>query len=319
MKKVKLKIRKQVWIALAVIIILSGSLLVIIQVKNNKEQKSNVFTRLQDKGYLENEINLLKEHFPKEKLEELANNEKDVFLVELFKDKYFIKDNLERYLDYHKSNESTEAKDTVSAVNTFNDYEIYEHDIEADLEKDNLVLINRFYHFNSDYKPDDLVNVSNKYYYGSNHKLRSEANEAFIKMWNAAYQEDIYLLIITSYRDYESQAKIYQEYKDFKGSDYADKLVARPGYSEHQTGLALDIFSKESTMTEDYLDTQVCSWLRSNAYKYGFIERYKLGKENITGFDAEPWHYRYVGLDAANVIYNNDITLEEYYAYFLRE
>ena len=83
---------------------------------------------------------------------------------------------------------------------------------------------------------------------------------------------------------------------------------ARPGHSEHQLGYAVDI----NTVQEKFKNTKEYAFLKDNAYKYGFIERYKEGKEFITGYGYEPWHYRYVGIDAAKIIYENDLTLEEY-------
>ena len=136
-------------------------------------------------------------------------------------------------------------------------------------------------------------------------------------MWEDAYKENIYLIINSSYRNYESQENVYNDYKRQQGEAYADKIAARPGYSEHQTGLALDIFSKENTLTSNFKGSTAYNWLVNNAYKYGFIERYKDDTEDITGFKAEAWHWRYVGIDAATYIYENNITFDEYYAYFL--
>ena len=100
------------------------------------------------------------------------------------------------------------------------------------------------------------------------------------------------------------------------GSEYADEIAARPGHSEHQTGLALDIFCTTNSNTKTFKDSEAYQWLLNNAYKYGFILRYPEGKENITGFTFESWHYRYVGTEIATYIYENDITFDEYYAYF---
>ena len=96
----------------------------------------------------------------------------------------------------------------------------------------------------------------------------------------------------------------------------ADLKAARPGYSEHQTGLALDITTRLAE-DEEFVNTEEFSWLKENAHKYGFILRYPEGKENITGYSYEPWHYRYVGIDVATKIYNENITFDEYYAYYI--
>ena len=96
-------------------------------------------------------------------------------------------------------------------------------------------------------------------------------------------------------------------------------MAARAGHSEHQTGLSLDIFSKTDTTTSNFKNSLAYTWLTNNAYKYGFIERYPENKEDITGFSAEAWHWRYVGVDAATYIHENDITFDEYYAYYLED
>ena len=111
-------------------------------------------------------------------------------------------------------------------------------------------------------------------------------------------------------RDYSYQEKLWNSYSNSKGENWADSVAARAGFSEHQTGLALDIVTYGSTMN-NFENSDEFKWLSKNAYKYGFILRYPKGKEHITGYKYEPWHYRYVG-DIASTIYNRNITLEEY-------
>ena len=113
---------------------------------------------------------------------------------------------------------------------------------------------------------------------------------------------------------YQEQIEVEKLYLRDYGQSYVDKFVAKPGYSEHQTGLALDIGSRKSNI---FLSSREYQWMQENAYKYGFIYRFSKKYENITGFRSEAWHYRYVGKKIAKYIYENDITLEEYYAMFL--
>ncbi|MCL1877201.1 M15 family metallopeptidase [Candidatus Saccharibacteria bacterium] len=121
------------------------------------------------------------------------------------------------------------------------------------------------------------------------------------EMRQAAMEEGIYLVFNDAYRNQEQQQWLY----DTLGS----RLAQKPGYSEHETGLAIDFsFNQLSS----YDQTQMWNWLKNNSYKYGFILRYPAGKESITGIDYEAWHYRYVGKDAAKIIYENDWVLEEY-------
>lgn len=98
-----------------------------------------------------------------------------------------------------------------------------------------------------------------------------------------------------------------------------DRPLLRPrGYSEHQTGLALDVIAPGGTLN-GFKNTQQFVWMRDNAHRFGFILRYGDGMEYITGYKFEPWHYRYVGVDAATFIYENDLTFEEYYAYYVKK
>ena len=127
----------------------------------------------------------------------------------------------------------------------------------------------------------------------------------------------IYLIINSSYRPYTEQEQLYNEYTELYGQRGADTIASRPGYSEHQTGLALDIFSKDSTTRSTFKDSAAYTWLINNSYKYGFILRYPEGKESLTGFEFEAWHYRYVGKKHAKAVHEKNITYDEYYAYYL--
>ena len=125
-------------------------------------------------------------------------------------------------------------------------------------------------------------------------------------------KENIILIGSSAYRSYKSQLRILKEETDKKGVDYADKYVAKPGQSEHQSGLAVDVTNRVRCFDKTSKESQ---WLANNAYKFGFILRYPDGKEDITGYNYEPWHIRYVGKDIAKEIYMKNITLEEYLSY----
>ncbi|MEG0469142.1 MAG: M15 family metallopeptidase [Longicatena sp.] len=112
----------------------------------------------------------------------------------------------------------------------------------------------------------------------------------------------------SGFRSFDTQAGLYRNYVNNYGSQEADTFSARPGYSEHQTGLAFDLLHKDGTLVENSAEV---NWIATNAHKYGFIVRYQVGKEHITGYQAEPWHIRYIGSLATDV-YNSGLTLEEY-------
>ena len=211
--------------------------------------------------------------------------------------------------------------DIIRDINIHLDKDFYEDTEKANTTLDTTLLVNKHYLLDKDYIPEDLVNVSQNYAWGEvgSQKVREIAYNAFLDMWNAANEEGYYLMINSSYRSYEDQEIVYNNYKNSSGERFADSIAARPGSSEHQTGLALDIFSKTNTNKNTFSQTDEAKWLKENAHNYGFILRYPEDKVDITGYSFESWHYRYVGKDIATYIYENDITYEEYYAYFLED
>ncbi|WP_227396480.1 M15 family metallopeptidase [Jeotgalibacillus aurantiacus] len=142
-----------------------------------------------------------------------------------------------------------------------------------------------------------------------------EARAAFNQMAEAASAEGITLVAFSTFRSYDYQVDLYNRYVDQHGQEEADRFSARPGYSEHQTGLGFDIgeAGQEEHWAEDsFKDTAGAKWLAENAHEYGFILRYPAGKEEITGYQYESWHFRYLGKELATEVYNSGLTLEEY-------
>ncbi len=234
---------------------------------------------------------------------------------------YYIHEYLERYLKYENNLtitfDSQEAmRDyVITAVNSNLDYAFYTLDESANLEKQYLLLVNKYYKLSEDYVPENLVTIASTY--GASLLLESTVYEQYKLMWSAAKQEGLSLYIRSPYRSYRTQQTLYNRYVAADGKAVADTYSARPGYSEHQTGLAFDVTSP-STNFDTFEYSQEFEWLKNNAHKYGFILRYPKGKEYITGYMYEPWHYRYVGVEAATKIYETGLTYEEYYAYYVR-
>lgn len=146
-------------------------------------------------------------------------------------------------------------------------------------------------------------------------QLRTEAANAFNLMLTAAKTEGATAMrYISGYRSYAKQEQLYNNYVAQDGQTAADTYSARPGHSEHQTGLAVDIGEGGGCDLETcFENTTSANWVASNAYKYGFILRYPKGKDTITGYQYEPWHLRYLGINEAAAVYNSGKTLEEYY------
>jgi len=169
-----------------------------------------------------------------------------------------------------------------------------------------ILLVNESHTLSADYVPESLVNLFTMRHSfrlaSSDIYLAYECYEAAQEMFAAAETQNVNGFIITSgYRSYSRQAEVFAESKD----GYAQK----PGCSEHQTGLSFDVTAEN---VNGFETTEQYKWLRANAHKYGFIQRYPANKASVTGISYEPWHYRYVGVEAATYIRENNITLEEY-------
>lgn len=186
----------------------------------------------------------------------------------------------------------------------------------AYIEIDKLMLVNKQRPLGKDFVPGDLVRPQ---YTAANRTadgqyLTREAADAFNKLAADALAAGHEIVVTTAYRSYNFQSYLYNSYVEKDGQALADTYSAQPGKSEHQTGLAADVSSPSVNyeLTTAYGDTAEGKWLAENGWKYGFIIRYPLGKENITGYTYEPWHLRYVGQDAAKAIKQANLTLEEY-------
>lgn len=179
----------------------------------------------------------------------------------------------------------------------------------------NLVLVNKKYPLNSSYVPSNLINPNVPSVNESKTKMTPEAAKALEALFFKANNDNIKLTAISGYRSYTRQNEIFaSSIRKYGSVAAANQFSARPGQSEHQTGLAMDISSPSVnyTLTQSYAKTREGEWLKNNAPQFGFIVRYSKGKENITGYQFEPWHLRYVGKSASLNITSRSITLEEY-------
>jgi len=173
-----------------------------------------------------------------------------------------------------------------------------------------LVLVNKNNQLKSNYIPNDLESIS-LLYSNADKYLRSIARVQFEKLSEDAANLGYRIVAVSAYRDYNYQNELFNYYVKEKGLEYALDCSAKPGHSEHQTGLAVDVEGSNRDY-DNFIDSKEYNWMKDNAHKYGFILRYPKGKEHITGFKFEPWHYRYVGINLATYLYQNNLTLEEY-------
>ncbi|KAB7673037.1 D-alanyl-D-alanine carboxypeptidase family protein [Bacillus sp. B1-b2] len=180
-------------------------------------------------------------------------------------------------------------------------------------------LVNKDFGLPDTYAPSDLVRPNVSFSFGDQDieksYMREEAARALEKMFTVAQNEGIHLFAVSGYRSFTRQKEVFDAEVSQVGEEKAVEAVAYPGNSEHQTGLAMDISSQSVNflLTEDYGVTVEGQWLANNAHLFGFILRYPQGKEDITKYKYEPWHFRYVGEKSAKDIYENDWTLEEYF------
>lgn len=178
--------------------------------------------------------------------------------------------------------------------------------------KSNIMLVNKYNELDSKYEPENLVNPNIPFVNDSiedERYMQDIAAQAIEELFYTAKYEGIELIATSAYRSYQKQLDTYTKRVNLKGKEEADKYVAQPGKSEHQTGLSIDITNRKRRFTKHCKEAR---WLAKNAHRFGFILRYPEGKEHITGILYEPWHVRYVGKEVAKNIFERGITLEEY-------
>lgn len=197
------------------------------------------------------------------------------------------------------------SQDTVTQQRTNS----YVNISEADTSDGILILVNKSHKFREGYRPGDLIPIDEAYNRGAMNLLRKEAASAFANMCRRAARDSITLWNRSAYRSDTVQRELFENAVRRSGLTNAEQFSARPGHSEHQSGLTTDI----NSVHYSFGNTPESAWLREHAHRFGFIERYPPGKEHITGYRYEPWHYRYVGKKAATYIYQHKITLEEYH------
>jgi len=179
------------------------------------------------------------------------------------------------------------------------------------------VLVNKTFALPDNYKPNDLVEPDIPFIFKEKSEkrlMRKEAAQALEKLVEGAKKDGIYLAGVSGFRSQATQKSLFERYVKQDGEEKARMYSAVPGHSEHQTGLAMDVSGSDGkcAASDCFAGTKEAEWLAKNAHKYGFIIRYPKGKEDITGYQYEPWHLRYVGTDIAQEIAEKDLTLEEY-------
>lgn len=271
-----------------------------------KEDLLHLGYDLKDIEVIENKISNIdvKEYFLKEKYDNVTS-----YINAL----YFIPKNIDRYVNYYNKNKNMSYDNVILNVNMNLDYEFYTNINTLHDYLDVTTLVNKYNKLPDNYEIDDLVTLD-KEYSSRGEKIREIAYKDLKVMFDKAREDGINLNVISGYRTSEKQNTLFKNSVKKNGIEHALMYSAKMGHSEHQLGLAIDI----NTTQESFKNTNEYKWLKNNSYKYGFIERYKENKENITGFAYEPWHYRYIGIDNATKVFTENITYEEYVIKFLK-
>ena len=240
----------------------------------------------------------------------IVHQEHDTIAIPVLGMRYFIDDNFSRYLAFHKKDSTSAPLDVIVAlVNVGYDRDRESSAVPCDTSKGQLMLVNGRHYLDENYKPENLATFSMDYCY-ENQRAQSVVVDAFMVMQQACKEQtDAQLMVNSAYRSYQDQIGTYK--RNPKG------YAARAGSSEHQTGYAIDVTSRQHPMRWPF-DTSVEGvWMREHCHDYGFILRYPEKQSHIFGFAYEPWHLRYVGKDVAKRIHDEDITFDEYYAYYI--
>ncbi len=221
----------------------------------------------------------------------------------------------ERYINYKNDNPDLSVEQAIVFVNIGLDNEFYTNISIID-EPEAIDACSNKYNSLGEYKPDDLVKLPEKITNRSrDFYMREIAAEAFEKMVNDASLEGYEIKAMSTYRSYDYQKTLYNNYVAEDGVEGADIYSARAGHSEHQTGLVADIMGGDTSYNQ-FKNTKENEFILEKAHLYGFIVRYPEGKQHITGYKPEAWHIRYVGVELATLLKNEDLTLDEYWAIY---
>lgn len=225
---------------------------------------------------------------------------------------WFKAENGRRYDAYGEKNPNYTLEQVVTYVNIGLDSPYYTNTYPATKEDGNFILVNKYSYVDRNYSPDNLVELdSTCKVSGKSVKLVKEAADAFKLLSEEAAALEYCILGMSGYRTYAYQENLYNNYLKSDSQENVDTYSARPGYSEHHTGLALDVQTDTASFSE-FGQTKEYEWLLDNAHRYGFVIHYTYENQWITGYMPEEWHIRYLGVEAATYIYDNNLSVDEY-------
>ena len=224
---------------------------------------------------------------------------------------FFNLENEKRYEEYAALNPDMDTDEIVWRVNNNLDKEKYKFDVLVSDGNDPYVIVNKYFKLPEDYCPPDLVSVDERF-------MRKDTAEAYVRMRDAAKSEGFSIKVTSAYRSIDDQKKLYNKFLLNDPAEIVDETCARPCYSEHHTGLAIDVQGSVPG-ARNIISTPEAAWVRENCFKFGFIIRYLPETVEITGYASEPWHLRYVGVGVStDMIEKNIKSFEEYRERYLK-
>ncbi len=259
-------------------------------------------------GYNVNVIKTIEEKISNINVRKYLLKKKYPNIIEFSSSPYFKVENIERYENYYTKNPNYSFDQVVLYVEIGLDNEFYTNINTVEDYTSLTTLVNKYNAIPEDAKFDNLVTLEKPYSNTGKIQVRSEIYDTLKKMIDDAKKDGLNLYVVSAFRSYNKQTNLFNTSKKKNGLDHALIYSAKPGHSEHQLGLAVDL----NTTEEKFKNTKEYAWLKTNSFKYGFIERYPEDKVFITGYGYEPWHYRYLGVDIATKMYEENITYEEY-------
>lgn len=225
---------------------------------------------------------------------------------------WFKAENGRRYDAYGEKHPEYTKEQIVTYVNIGLDGAYYTNTYPAKKEDGNFILVNKYSYIDKNFTPDNLVELDDSCKIsGKSVKLVKEAADAFKELSAAAKALEYSIIGMSGYRTYSYQENLYNRYLKNDTQANVDTYSARPGYSEHHTGLALDV-QTDTVSFSNFGQTKEYEWLMDNAHLYGFVIHYTEENKWITGYMPEEWHIRYLGVDAATYIYDNNLSVDEY-------
>jgi D-alanyl-D-alanine carboxypeptidase len=228
-----------------------------------------------------------------------------------FSELYFYEEaRLDRYIAYEAMHPELSSAEVVWRVDVDIDKPFYEDTVEITDTDSEQALVNKHFKFPEGFAPAELVNADGDY------RVTPATKDAYERLRADAGAAGHSVRVASAYRSGEYQVNLYARYKS-EDPVNADNYSARPGFSEHQTGRTIDLVGPSGTL-RGFVGTKEAEWVRENAWKYGFIVRYTVENEAVTGYESEPWHITYIGAEAAALMHENDIgSLEEYVAKYV--